>query len=194
MGTAVEHSEREPRTVRFTVVGSPLGPVSIAATPAGVCRVEFGEASEVFERTLRVRFPCAQVVRDDAACAEIADAIRALVSGRDPGTPIPIDEGGTPFQRAVWAELRRIPRGSTTTYDEVAQRIGRPGAARAVARACAANPLAVLTPCHRVIRADRSLGGYRWGTARKQALLAAEGTPGGLPCRREEPAMGARPC
>jgi AraC family transcriptional regulator of adaptative response/methylated-DNA-[protein]-cysteine methyltransferase len=161
--------------VRFTVVGSYLGPVLVAATGRGICAIEFGRSANALKDRLRARFPKAELRGPDPALREAVAGVLSLLDeprGRRPALPLDIE--GTSFQRRVWRALSRIPAGSTATYADVAARIGRPKAARAVAQACAANPVAVAIPCHRVVRLDGGLGGYRWGVARKKKLLERE--------------------
>jgi AraC family transcriptional regulator of adaptative response/methylated-DNA-[protein]-cysteine methyltransferase len=171
--------------IGYTLVSTPLGRLLVAATERGVCRVAFGDADAELERGLRREFPAAHLRRDDTGVGRrgrggeggLAAAAQALVEHLGTGaalSEIPLDVHATAFQRRVWDALQRIPRGSTRSYAEVARAIGRPSAARAVARACASNPLAVLVPCHRVIRGDGELGGYRWSVERKRALLERE--------------------
>lgn len=161
-------------TVYFTVVPCDLGVVLVAMTGRGVCRVILGDDAEVLRGMLREEMPAAELVADDAAVGEVARAVVSAASGAALGSPLPLDLRGTAFQQRVWRELTRIPRGETITYAELARRIGSPGAVRAVGSACGANPAAVVVPCHRVLRSDGALGGYRWGLERKAKLLAAE--------------------
>lgn len=161
--------------VRFTTIGTPIGVVGVAATERGVCAVKIGgDDASVFDE-IATEFPSATVDRDDVGLAELAATVGQLAAGRPPAmADIPLDLQGTAFQVSVWEALRDIEPGSTATYGEIAAAIGRPTAHRAVAGACAANPAALVIPCHRVIRADGTLGGYRWGPERKSALLTAE--------------------
>lgn len=160
--------------IRYALAETSLGRVLLAATERGVCAVRFGGSDEEVERELRGDFPEATLERDDSALRDWMERVRAMAEQGTAPAPLPLDLQITAFQRRVFDELRRIPRGSTRSYSEVARSLGRPGAARAVGRACASNPVALLVPCHRVVAADGSLGGYRWGTARKQQLLDAE--------------------
>ncbi|MGQ0519872.1 MAG: methylated-DNA--[protein]-cysteine S-methyltransferase [Actinomycetota bacterium] len=163
--------------ITYTVVASGLGDVLVATTPEGVCLVRFLDARA--RDVLAAEFPAAAIERDDGALAEVAARVVAAVAGDDgPGAELPLDVRATAFQLRVWQALRAIPRGQTRSYAEVAATIGRPTAVRAVAGACAANPVALLVPCHRVVASDGSLAGYRWGTGRKRALLEAEGWAG----------------
>jgi AraC family transcriptional regulator of adaptative response/methylated-DNA-[protein]-cysteine methyltransferase len=160
--------------LRYTIVGSPLGRLLVAATERGVSLVSLGDADAPLERALREEYPAAEVARDDAALAERVRHIVKHLEGREPHLDLPVDVRATAFQWRVWQELRAIPRGETRSYAEVARAIGRPQAARAVARACATNPVALVVPCHRVVPAGGGTGGYRWGRARKAALLERE--------------------
>ena len=157
--------------IRFTIVPSPLGPLLVAATARGICRIGVGDH---LEQEFRREFAAATIARDDGALARQARLIVRHLEGRAPHVDLPLDVRATAFQRRVWRELLAIPRGATRSYTEVARAIGRPSATRAVARACATNPVALVVPCHRVVRADGGLGGYRWGEERKRRLLAAE--------------------
>jgi AraC family transcriptional regulator of adaptative response/methylated-DNA-[protein]-cysteine methyltransferase len=158
-------------TIRYAIVPTTLGPALAAATDRGLCALQFDADAGWLAR----RYPAARIEPGGPAFAATAAAAAALVeaAGADPG--LPLDLRGAAFQERVWQALRAIPAGSTASYAEVAEAIGAPRAARAVAAACAANPLAVVVPCHRVVRADGDLSGYRWGPARKAALLAREG-------------------
>lgn len=166
------------RSIRFASVGSSLGWITAATTDLGLCSIELGDSREDLEARLLARFPEAALVEDDPDFAGRLGRVVALVEGPGAGTDLPLDVRGTAFQRLVWDALRAIPAGSTATYAEVARAIGRPSSARAVARACASNGLAVVIPCHRVVRGDGGLGGYRWGVGRKRALLDAESGAG----------------
>jgi AraC family transcriptional regulator of adaptative response/methylated-DNA-[protein]-cysteine methyltransferase len=161
-------------TVRFTVGCSDLGRVLLAATGRGVCAVSLGDDAAGLEAWLREEFPAATVERADAQLCGWLQALLDHLAGELPHPALPLDVRGTAFQRRVWEELRKIPAGETRTYAQVAASLGRPEAVRAVARACATNPVSVLTPCHRVVGSDGSLRGYRWGVERKQKLLERE--------------------
>lgn len=160
--------------IRYTTLRTALGPALIAATERGVCAVEFGDSNESVVKRLGELFPRAELQPADAPLARMADALTAFIERPGAGLDLPLEVWGTAFQQRVWQELRRIPPGETATYAQVAERMGAPRAARAVARACAANRIAVAIPCHRVIREDGSLGGYRWGLRRKELLLEKE--------------------
>ncbi|MEO8448621.1 MAG: bifunctional DNA-binding transcriptional regulator/O6-methylguanine-DNA methyltransferase Ada [Gemmatimonadota bacterium] len=165
--------------IRHTIVTAPVGHVLIGITDRGVAAVLLGTSAASLLRALRVEYPRAKhVPLEDPAAAQvtalIAQVVRAIADQTD-ATAIPLDLAGTVFQQTVWRALQKIPLGETRSYRAVARSIGRPSAARAVAGACAANKVAILVPCHRVVREDGAIGGYRWGAARKRALLAAEG-------------------
>ena len=164
--------------VRYTVADSALGKVLVAATERGLCAVHFGDTDEALLASLRVEYPAAQVARDDAGMSEWVRPILCQIEERKPylDSRVPLDVEGTPFQEQVWSAIRGIPYGSTRSYAQVAEAIGSPRAVRAVAQACGANRVALVIPCHRVVREDGSLGGYKWGMERKRALLAGEGT------------------
>jgi AraC family transcriptional regulator, regulatory protein of adaptative response / methylated-DNA-[protein]-cysteine methyltransferase len=160
--------------IGYTLADSALGRVLVAATDSGIAAVYLEESDERLEAALRVEFPNADLVRDDAGFQGWVDGVLAQVSGESLPFELPVDVKATAFQWRVWTALRAIPRGDTRTYSQIARALGQPNAARAVARACATNPVAVVIPCHRVIREDGSMGGYRWGIPRKEALLASE--------------------
>lgn len=160
-----------PQTIRFTITGCSLGLALVASTEKGICCVLFGDHADVLEAELRDRFPQAQMLQEDCARADVVTYIERPVTNAD----FTLDVHGTPFQKRVWEALRRIPFGKTATYADVAREIHAPSSMRAVAQACGANPISVLIPCHRVVRRDGSLSGYRWGVERKKALLAREG-------------------
>jgi AraC family transcriptional regulator of adaptative response/methylated-DNA-[protein]-cysteine methyltransferase len=160
--------------IHYTIVDSPLGRLLVAATGRGICGVSLGDADALLEATLRGEYPAAQIQRDDAGLGEWVSAFLSYLHGRQPDLPLPVDVQATAFQWQVWEALRAIPSGSTRSYSEVARSLGHPQAARAVARACATNPVALVIPCHRVVRENGDLGGYRWGIGRKQQLLAQE--------------------
>jgi AraC family transcriptional regulator of adaptative response/methylated-DNA-[protein]-cysteine methyltransferase len=172
--------------VAFTVAESPLGRVLVATTPRGIAAVTLGASAAELEAALRAEYPRAAVERDDRELAGTVRTVLDAIAGRAEAEDLPLDVRATAFQHQVWRELRKIPRGRTRSYGEVARRLGRPTAARAVARACASNRVAVLVPCHRVVAGDGSLGGYRWGTARKRALLEKEGALGADEARAKE--------
>jgi AraC family transcriptional regulator, regulatory protein of adaptative response / methylated-DNA-[protein]-cysteine methyltransferase len=158
-------------TIRWTVVATSLGPLLIAATERGLCRVAFEEDGAALAR----RFPRATIEPGGAALAELAAQVAALVESPERDADLPLDVRGTAFQEAVWRALKAIPAGETRTYAELAALAGRPEAVRAAGTACGANPLAVVVPCHRAKRTDGTLGGYAYGLERKAALLTREG-------------------
>ncbi len=161
-------------TIRVAHADTPLGPLLVGATAAGVCFIGFGEAPDAIEGDLRHRFPAARV---EPAPDALADTIRTLIAWvEEPraALALPLDLRGTAFQRRVWEALQRIPFGETTSYGELAAQIGQPRAVRAVARACAQNHVSLAVPCHRVIGRDGALTGYRWGLPRKRIILAKE--------------------
>jgi len=160
--------------IGYTITDSPLGRVLVAATRRGVCAVSFGEADAVLAAELVAEYPHAEIHRDEGGFADWVKALRGHLQGLQPRLNLPVDVQATAFQRRVWKELQRIPYGQTRTYTQVAKAIGQPRAVRAVARACATNPVSIVVPCHRVIREDGTLAGYRWGLERKQALLQRE--------------------
>ena len=166
--------------IRFATAPCPYGQLLIAATDRGICRVSLGDAAAVLENDLRAEFPAAEIVRDPppGTLTPWVGAIVAQLAGRAEPLDLPLDVRGTAFQRRVWEALRTIPYGSTRSYSAIARAIGKPRATRAVARACATNPAALVIPCHRVVREDGGLGGYRWGVERKSALLEREGSTG----------------
>ena len=164
----------ETASIRYRVSPSSLGPVLVAATDRGVCAILFGDGATPLESDLASRFPDAALIADDNMFDPLADQVVRFIEQAAGAIDFPLDPSGTDFQKRVWQALREIKPGTTTSYKEVAMRIGAPKAVRAIARACAANPLAVAIPCQRVVRSDGSMSGYRWGTARKRALLDRE--------------------
>ena len=171
-------SDASAEVIRHTIVQSSLGPVLVAASTRGTCAILFGDDAGSLGRELRERFPTAVLKEDASGRAAIATQIGVLIESPTAATDLPLDLRGTPFQRRVWQALREISAGSTASYAQIAARVGAPKATRAVAQACAANPLAVAIPCHRVVRGDGALSGYRWGVQRKRALLWREGCAG----------------
>ena len=160
--------------IRYAVIESGLGKLLLAATAKGVCAIRFGDSRRALEQALRQEFAGARLAYDPASLAAWTGALAGHLEGEPARLDLPLDIRATAFQRLVWEHLRGIPRGKTESYAEVARAIGQPAATRAVARACASNPVAVAIPCHRVIRGDGSLGGYRWGMERKRRLLEGE--------------------
>ena len=165
--------------IRYAIVATDLGPAVLAATDRGICAIQFADSEDELTGLLRREFPKAELSRDDDGLKSETAALVRFVSGRGTELKLPLDVRATAFQERVWRYLRTLDYGETRTYTEVAEAIGQPRAARAVARACATNPVALAIPCHRVLGAGSRLAGYRWGIERKQALLAREsGNPG----------------
>ena len=161
-------------TIRFVTTPTPLGWALVAATARGICMTAFADDGADLVPQLRRRFPLATLVAADSVLEEWAKRIVRYLTAPGSMPDLPLDIRGTAFQARVWRALQKIPPGKTATYTQIAAALGQPKAVRAVANACAANKLAVLVPCHRVIRRDGDLGGYRWGLARKEALLTQE--------------------
>jgi AraC family transcriptional regulator of adaptative response/methylated-DNA-[protein]-cysteine methyltransferase len=159
-------------TIRFCTFATTLGQVLVAATGHGVCAVKLGAEAPRLKRLLAEEFSAAELAEE--RMPEVEEKVRAFVAGEGSLARIPLDIRGTVFQRRVWAELRRIPRGETRTYGEIARAIGAPAAVRAVGSACGANPVALVVPCHRAVRTDGGLGGYAWGLPVKKRLLETE--------------------
>jgi AraC family transcriptional regulator, regulatory protein of adaptative response / methylated-DNA-[protein]-cysteine methyltransferase len=160
--------------IRYAIVDSPLGRLLVASTKRGVCTVALGTADAALTRTLGREYPAASIVADSGGLSKWTTAILVHLDGRRPRLDLPLDVQATAFQWLVWQALAAIPYGETRTYGEVAQSIGRPRAVRAVAHACATNPVALAIPCHRVVPSAGGAGGYRWGASRKKAILARE--------------------
>ena len=154
---------------------SSLGRLLVARTARGLCAVLPGEDDRALRVDLQNRFPSSPIARADTALAPLAAAVCARVDASSDVIDVPLDLHGTPFQRSVWEALLAVPSGRTASYTELAEQIGRPGSVRAVAQACGANALAVVVPCHRAVRRDGGVSGYRWGIERKRALLEREG-------------------
>jgi AraC family transcriptional regulator, regulatory protein of adaptative response / methylated-DNA-[protein]-cysteine methyltransferase len=162
------------RVVRFAVGECSLGAILVAASERGVCAILLGDEPDALVRDLEDRFPEAELVGGDAGFERLVASVVGFVEAPRLGLDLPLDVRGTVFQERVWRALAQIPAGATASYADIARRIGAPSAVRAVAQACAQNPLAVAIPCHRVVRRDGGLSGYRWGIERKQALLERE--------------------
>lgn len=162
------------QVIRWAAADSPLGPLLVAATARGVCAIEFGDESTELQRRLAKRFPNARIEAGDSRIRDWLQAVLDHLNMPRHALDLPLDIQGTAFQQRVWRALQAIPPGQTASYGEVAARIGQPAAHRAVAGACAANPVALAIPCHRVVRSDGQSGGYRWGTDRKRRLLERE--------------------
>jgi AraC family transcriptional regulator of adaptative response/methylated-DNA-[protein]-cysteine methyltransferase len=165
------------QAIMFAIVPSVLGQVLVAMTQRGICAVRLGDDASLLEQELRREFPNAEIQRADGGLESATSKIVAYLAGEGPWPRLPLDARGTAFQRRVWDALLDIQSGTTTTYGELARALGDPNAARAVASACAANPVALLIPCHRVLPKDEHGGGYRWGTERKRVLLEREAKP-----------------
>jgi AraC family transcriptional regulator of adaptative response/methylated-DNA-[protein]-cysteine methyltransferase len=160
--------------IQYTISDSPLGRLLVAATGKGVSAVYIGDRDAALKLSLEKEYPRATLTENKNGMKKWVGSIVDHLRGHEPHLDLPTDVQATAFQRRVWEELRRIPYGSTRTYSDVAKAIGKPRAVRAVARACATNPTSIVVPCHRVVRSDGSLSGYRWGAQRKQALLTHE--------------------
>jgi AraC family transcriptional regulator of adaptative response/methylated-DNA-[protein]-cysteine methyltransferase len=160
--------------IGYTIVDSPLGRLLVGTTERGVCAVCLGDSDPGLETSLFAEYPRAEIHRDDTTLNPWVTSFLSHLRGRTPYLDLPVNVQATAFQWRVWQELRAIPYGTTRSYSDVARAIGRPGAVRAVARACATNPVAVVVPCHRVVGKDGGLHGYRWGLDRKQKLLQLE--------------------
>ncbi len=163
--------------IRYACADSPLGRMMIAATDKGICSIQFADSDGELIEGLKREFPFAARKPDDGGLQLWIEGLLAQMSGRELDAALPLDIRATAFQRRVWTYLQSIPFGATRSYAAVAKGIGQPAASRAVARACATNPVAVAIPCHRVVRGDGSLSGYRWGVGRKEKLLAMEREP-----------------
>lgn len=160
--------------IDYTIVASPFGRLLVAVTERGVCAVRMADTDVTLEQDLRAEFPQATIERADKSLRQTVQKILSHLTNNEPHLDLPLDIRASAFQRQVWEKLRAIPYGQTVSYRDVAKSLGKPGAVRAVGRACATNPVALVIPCHRVVREDKTLGGYRWGLDRKQKLLAHE--------------------
>ncbi len=163
-------------SIRYTLVECPLGRLLVATTERGICAVELGDTDAMLEEALRQEYPAAHIQHDSTILDQEVQLILRHLNGEQQRLDLPLDIQATAFQSRVWQELRTIPYGKTRTYSEIALSLGDANKARAVAQACAANPVALIVPCHRVVRENTSIGGYRWGTERKNRLLAQEGS------------------
>jgi AraC family transcriptional regulator of adaptative response/methylated-DNA-[protein]-cysteine methyltransferase len=164
----------EGANISYTIIASSLGRLLVAVTERGICAVKMGDSDPKLEEDLHREYPAAKIKRNDAALRSIVQSVLSHLT-KEPKQELPLDIRATAFQRQVWEKLRSIPYGQTLSYGAVAKALGNPGAVRAVGRACATNPVALVIPCHRVVREDASLGGYRWGLDRKRKLLEREG-------------------
>jgi AraC family transcriptional regulator of adaptative response/methylated-DNA-[protein]-cysteine methyltransferase len=174
MTPADYRSGAEGLNIRYTVAPCSLGYVLAAATERGICAVMLDDTADTLETKLRDEFPGAHIHADTDSLREPLSGVLDYIEGQQPHVELPLDIRGTAFQQRVWQALRQIPYGETRSYSEVAEALGQPAATRAVASAIANNHIAVVIPCHRVVRQDGSMGGYKWGLARKQALLQRE--------------------
>lgn len=166
--------------IKYALTRTSLGWLLVAATEKGVCSMALGDSPQELVDSLQSRFCKAEISQADAEFIELLTRISAFLDSPGQGLDLPLDIQGTSFQRRVWAALQELKPGQTVTYSQMAQRLGMPQAPRAVARAIASNPIALAVPCHRVVRKDGGLGGYRWGLARKEQLLELESGPSGL--------------
>jgi AraC family transcriptional regulator of adaptative response/methylated-DNA-[protein]-cysteine methyltransferase len=169
--------------IHYTIVDSPLGRLLVAATEKGICSICLGDDDERLEAALLAEYPAAEIERDGSALGAWVSELLRHLQGQQPHLDLPVDVQATAFQWRVWAELRAIPYGETRSYSEIARRLGDPEKRRAVANACATNPVAIVIPCHRVVRSDGTPGGYRWGAERKERLLAQERESSKKPAR-----------
>lgn len=168
------HNDGENMQIHFTIGQCSLGAILVAQTERGICAIFLGDDPEVLGQELQDRFPIAELIRDVKKMENVAAKVIRFVETPKTGLDLPLDVHGTAFQQRVWQELREILPGETASYTEIAKRIDAPKAVRAVASACGTNKIAVAIPCHRVVRTDGNLSGYRWGVDRKRALLEKE--------------------
>lgn len=179
MGTVVHNksgveNRQHVTQIRFAIAQGSLDAILVAATEQGVCAIQFGDDAQTLIEQFQSRFSASELIGADADFEALVARVVGLVEQPGQDHELPLDIRGTAFQQQVWQALRSIPPGETANYTDIARRIGRPTAVRAVASACAANELAVAIPCHRVVRADGGLSGYRWGVSRKRTLLLRE--------------------
>jgi len=160
--------------ITYTIAPSSLGKVLVAGTERGISAVYLGDQERLLVSALQKEYPCAEISRAATSNTDWLKEILSRVEGHPPNVDLPLDVQATVFQRRVWQELQKIPLGATRTYTQVAKALGKPNSVRAVARACATNPTSIVVPCHRVIRTDGALAGYRWGLQRKEKLLERE--------------------
>ena len=172
--TPTAYKQGGKMSIDYALADTALGRILVAATPKGLCFVTLGDTDDALVSALRREYPAAEIAQEGAELSEWIETLVRHLAGQQPQLDLPLDIRATAFQRRVWMELHAIPPGETRSYTQVAEAIGRPTAARAVAQACASNPVALAVPCHRVVRGDGSLSGYRWGVGRKRALLAQE--------------------
>jgi AraC family transcriptional regulator of adaptative response/methylated-DNA-[protein]-cysteine methyltransferase len=162
------------KNITYAVSQSYLGWVLVAATDLGLCAIDFGDLPDALEERLLHQFPKANFKKDDSHFSNVVSEVLSYLESPQKGFDLPLDIMGTAFQRQVWIALRQVPSGATISYSDLAKTIGKPKAVRAVANACASNKIAAVIPCHRVVRANGGLGGYRWGIERKRKLLEQE--------------------
>ena len=179
--------------IHYIVVRSALGYLLVGATERGICSIKLGDAARELEADLQREYPNADITRDLGKLSPAVTALVEFVDGQRPPADLPLDVQGTAFQRKVWAHLQRIPLGATKSYGEIATAIGQPGAARAVAGACASNHAALVIPCHRVVAGTGATGGYHWGAARKERLLEIERSLAASAPRKRQAGRPARP-
>jgi AraC family transcriptional regulator, regulatory protein of adaptative response / methylated-DNA-[protein]-cysteine methyltransferase len=172
---AMKTAVRNKPEIKYLLGRCSLGVILVASSDKGVCAILLGDESAPLLESLRERFPAAQLIEAPGSLARTVEKVAELVESPGIRLDVALDARGTDFQQRVWRALREIPVGATATYTDIASRIGSPKSVRAVAQACAANPIAVAIPCHRVVRSDGALSGYRWGVERKRTLLAREG-------------------
>ena len=174
MKPATYRDKGEGELIRYAMTQCDLGWLLVGTTDRGLCAIQLGDDRDGLVAVLHKRFSCAEAITLDESLADTVSQVARFIEQPQRGLDLPLDIQGTAFQRRVWQALREIPLGETVTYKQISERIGRPTATRAVASACGANKLAVIIPCHRVLRSDGGLGGYRWGLERKKALLERE--------------------
>ncbi len=174
MQSGTDRADSRNARIRYAIGKCSLGQLLVASNASGICAIAIGDKPTTLTRELRARFPHASLLADDSSARKLLTRVVRFVESPARGLDLPLDLHGTDFQQRVWRALRKIPVGQTASYTDIAKRIGAPTAARAVAAACAANRLAVAIPCHRVICSDGAISGYRWGMARKKALLDLE--------------------
>ena len=174
MGQMLKDDTFAKTQLEFATGACALGTLLVATSRKGICAILLGDKPAALVGELQQRFPNADLTRGGKACERLLARVIGFIEAPDGDLDVPLDIHGTAFQRRVWQALRKIPAGRTQSYADVARRIGSPAAVRAVAGACAANPIALAIPCHRVVRSDGAPSGYRWGVQRKQALLARE--------------------
>ncbi|MEH2031056.1 MAG: bifunctional DNA-binding transcriptional regulator/O6-methylguanine-DNA methyltransferase Ada [Nostoc sp.] len=181
-------------SIVYAIAPCPLGYLLVATTEKGICAVKLGDEADKLEHILNQEFHQAHIIRDDHTHKEWIQAILNFIAGGKVHLDLPLDVRGTAFQKQVWQALQKIPYGETRTYTDIACDIAKPQAVRAVGNACGANPIALIVPCHRVLRSDGSLGGYHWGIERKQKLLTQESTPKGINNSKFKMTLSTRRC